>query len=166
MSNNHHRDLIRLLSGLRETLDTLFVTCGQISAEAAELLLQRLLLGLELLWKLEEQVLMPALQRAAPEWAPDVAAGAQEIEVMRDLSLRLQDRRLPDPGIGLGALEGVVRLHWLRSDELLARAAQRELDWRALHDEVQGLLARWGEEIRAHGEIEDEERDPVGLPPR
>jgi hypothetical protein len=166
MAHEDQRALSGLLSHLRQSLEPLFAACGGDSGSAGDLLLQRLLLGLELLWKLEEQVLMPALQSAMPEHAADVAEGAGELKLMRDLSLQLERSGRAERDLALAALEGLVRLHWARSDALLARATGTAVDWRALHDEVRGLLERWGDEIRAHGEIEDEDRDPVGLPPR
>jgi hypothetical protein len=35
-----------------------------------------------------------------------------------------------------------------------------------LEHEVRGLLGRWQLEVQINGGVEDEDRDPVGLPPR
>lgn len=161
MSNHSRQALIHLLSGLHASLRQRFVTCHRSDGERSSLLL-----GLELLWKLEEQVVMPALQQAAPAKAPDVAQATQEIELMRNLSQRVESSGGTARQLALAALEGMFSLHCVASETLLVRIGSDAVDWSALHKEVQDLLARWRQEIRAHGEIEDEERDPVGLPPR
>jgi hypothetical protein len=40
------------------------------------------------------------------------------------------------------------------------------MPWGALEREMRALLRRWRGEIRRHGDIEDEDADPVGHPPR
>jgi len=170
-SQSHsQRALAQLLSDMHDTLQQLFADCSHSHGERRGPLQQRLLLGLELLWKLEEQVVMPALREAEPAWAAELTAAAREIELMRDLSLRVQrssaaERRL-ERDLAFAALEGMARVHCAHSEQLLDRAPAQGPRWPALHSEVQALLARWRAEIREHGDIEDEERDPVGLPPR
>ena len=51
-------------------------------------------------------------------------------------------------------------------DALLRQPGAPRADWRALLGEATALCAQWGDEMRAGGDIEDEDRDPVGLPPR
>lgn len=161
MSSRHQQALTHLLSGLHKTTLQRFVTCSRNGDER-----RNLLLGLELLWKIEEQVVMPALQEAATALVPAVATGAREIEIMRDLSLRIERSAGAERAVAMAALEGLVRLHCARSGQLLAHADDHRVDWFAVHQEILGLLARWQTEIVADGDIEDEERDPVGLPPR
>lgn len=49
----------------------------------------------------------------------------------------------------------------LRSADACSRA-----DWPRLHCELLPWLARWQQDIDATGDIEDEDRDPVGEPLR
>lgn len=121
----------------------------------------RLLLGLELLWKLEEQLLLPAVPHAAAGVA--VADTLREIELLRDLAAAVaQAGENTRPDRLIPVLEGWAMLHFARVDALLVSAA----DGAALLAETNALLERWRSEVKKQGEIEDEDRDPVGLRPR
>jgi hypothetical protein len=159
--------LVRLMASLHHPLQTLFQDGSHgPPGQRRTALQQRLFLRLELLWKLEEQVLLPALQDAEPRCAAEVALAAREIESMRDLVLTAQGASGSGRDLAFAALQARARRHRERSDALLAGAPSQAIDWPTLLKEVQGLLARWSDEVRQHGEVEDEDRDPVGLPPR
>lgn len=167
MPTRNREALVQLLLDLQRTVQSLFVQRSEARGPQRALLQRRLLLGLELLWKLEEQVVMPALQDAEPAAAPAIVLATREIETLRDLALRVvQAGDAGQADVAAAALEGVVHLHGVRSGKLLVRDGMQGVDWRALHKEVLELLSRWREEVHASGDIEDEERDPVGLAPR
>lgn len=129
---------------------------------------RRLLLGLELLWKIEEQVVLPALHMAARTAEPPLTALRQagdELKLMRDLGMLATQTAGDEREMSLAVLEGMATLHFARVAELLAATPADAVDWPALEVEIRALLARWRGELRTHGEIEDEDRDPVGLPP-
>jgi len=126
---------------------------------------QRLLLALELRWKLEEQVLLPALQGAD---AADRGAD-QEIGMLRDLAELVSDNTLEAAAAGtvLAALDGMAMLHSQRIEQALAQATRtRQIDSVVLAREMEGLLNRWRGEQLLTGGIEDEEADPVGRAPQ
>jgi len=66
----------------------------------------------------------------------------------------------------VSVLEGIAELHAERVDALVARMPVSGVPWGALEREMRGLLGRWHDEVLNEGDIEDEDRDPVGLPPR
>lgn len=168
------RSLTALLAGLHEALHALFVQRRQAEGRRRRSLQRRLLLGLELLWKIEEQVVLPAVLDAAPGSSGDVGPLLQEIELMRDLSLLSGQTATGNRDLSMGVLEGLAMLHFERLQGCLALAGAAEasseeggsIDWPALDAEVRALLGRWRGEVAAEGHIEDEEADPVGVAPR
>ena len=168
------RTLTAVLAGLQDALQAVFVQRQQAEGRRRRGLQRRLLLGLELLWKIEEQVLLPAVLDAAPRGTVDVAPLLQEIELMRDLSLLSGQTASGNRDLSMGVLEGMAMLHFERLQACLAAAGDGEqngregggIDWPALDAEVQALLGRWRREVAAEGHIEDEEADPVGVAPR
>lgn len=67
----------------------------------------------------------------------------------------------------LAAIDTLAALRTQRVGLALARAQRAALvDTKALGVEMDQLLERWHGEVRRSGDIEDEEMDPVGLPPR
>ncbi len=124
---------------------------------------RQLLLCLEQQWKIEEQLLLPAL---AAEQGRAAELAAQEIEVLRDLS------RLAEDGDSAGAkpvwavLQRLAHLHFCHIDDLFAQDDTGAIDRTLLLSEAQSWLDQWADEIRATGTIDDEDSDPVGQPPR
>jgi hypothetical protein len=163
---NGRRSLATLIGNLQQALQALFTQREQARGRRRNLLQRRLLLGLELLCKIEEQALLPALQDAEPLWAPAIVLGTREIELMRDLTQLAAQTSPANREISLAVLEGMAALHFGRIGELLAREGAHHMDWPRLEREVRGLLGRWHTEVQLDGEIEDEDRDPVGLAPR
>jgi hypothetical protein len=162
--------LMSVLSGLHEALHALFVQRQQAEGRRRRALQRRLLLGLELLWKIEEQVVLPAVADAAPAAVPGVTVLLQELELMRDLSLLSVQTSSSNRDMSMGVLEGLAMLHFARLQETLAASPGDDpdsaIDWPALEAETQGLLGRWRGEVATDGHIEDEEADPVGVAQR
>ena len=130
---------------------------------------RRLLLALELMWKLEEQALLPALLDADAATRDDAADLDREVSRLRDLADLVRHGGLDatDMGVVLAALDGMNALRALRFERTLDSAVRtRRLDGGALAREMDEWLGRWREEVTTTGDIEDEELDPVGRPPR
>lgn len=126
----------------------------------------RWLLGLELVWKTEELVLLPAIGDAASHAAAAVGEAGDDIELMRSL-VALSGRVSRDIRDELDTLlHGLAQVHAARVDALLAVPSGSAARWEDMEREIRGLLERWREEVQRDGDIEDEERDPVGSPPR
>jgi len=119
---------------------------------------RRLPLQLEQLWKIETQLLLPALQALQPQ---SLSPAAQEVEALRDVALLLERSEAPNRELCWAVMQRLAQLHFARVDELLLQPGAARLDAAALLAEAQDWLAQW-----AGGDIEDEDRDPVGQPPR
>jgi len=150
-------DGVRLLKQMRDTVEALFVRRAPV---------RQLLLTLELRVKLEEQVLLPALLDCGLPRSTMVTY-ERDWKAMRDLAAQAQVAHAcaAREEAVLCALEGVATLHFAELDRLIERY-RGELDREALGHDIQALLHRWQDELASTGDIEDEECDPVGLPPR
>jgi hypothetical protein len=170
------RDALQaLLVGMRSALQGVATARRAAVRRRRGLLQRRLLLGLELLCKLEEQVLFPALGDAVDDAAPTGAGNdaaqtlatlRREIELLRDLSMLVSRTAAANRDTVVGVLEGIAELHGERVDALVAGMPAAGVPWGALEREMRSLLGRWRDEVLTEGDIEDEDRDPVGLPPR
>jgi uncharacterized membrane protein len=122
-----------------------------------------LLLGLELLSKLEEQTVLPAIGEAVPDALPEeIREALREIEVMRDVALLVRRTARANRALALAVLEGLALLHFAHINELVAQLGSASVNWQHVEAEVHALLAPWHAEVRAGGDIEDENADPVG----
>lgn len=164
-----YRDAFDRISELRRSTRRLFDEYVQLPAGSQRALRKKILLALELRWKLEELVLFPAL-RSAPG---GVEGGSQqadhELSALRDLAMLAKDEfGAPErERLLVGALEALAGLRTDRVGWALSQAQRAALvDTRALGREMDQLLDRWRNEVRRTGDIEDEEMDPVGQPPR
>jgi len=160
------RALRGLFHGLHTALQALFTERPLAARRRRTVVQRRLLLGLELVSKLEEHVLYPALADAEPGWVATIQQAAQELELLRDVAQLATRTTAANRDVTLSVLEGMATLHFSRVDELLRRPGADSVPWPQLEREVRGLLGRWHAEVQQAGEIEDEDRDPVGLPPR
>jgi hypothetical protein len=116
-------------------------------------------LGLELWLKLAAESLLPALRDAEVPPASELRTALRQIDELRELA-RLH-------GEEPARLAAPVRDHLQRTESLLGCADATQLvDWPRLRGDVLAWMARWQQEIDATGDIEDEDRDPVGEPPR
>lgn len=163
-------DAVALWAELRHAAQERFQEYGRAQAAHRALPRRRLLLALELMWKLEEQALLPALLDADAGTRDDAAELDQELNRLRDLAdLVRQGDGLEPTGMNvvLAALDGMNALRALRFERALDTAVRtRRLDGAALAREIDAWLGRWREEVTTTGDIEDEELDPVGRPPR
>ncbi|HEY4081725.1 MAG TPA: hypothetical protein VGM81_13620 [Burkholderiaceae bacterium] len=159
-----------LWSGLHQATKRCFddyLGADAVQRSAAQ---KRLLLALELGWKLEELVLLPAMKEGDIKLRVDTLLIYEEIEKLRDLAELVQAGKL-DPAaniVVLGALEGIAGLRSVRIQQALeaAQSINCGVNKAVLSTEMEDMLKRWREEIATTGDIEDEERDPVGLSPR
>lgn len=109
-------------------------------------------LNLELWLKLAAEALLPARPDAGVPPVHAVQTAMRQIDALRHLA--------PPHDAALAA-------HLAQTDMLLRSAhACSRVDWPRLHGELLAWLARWQQEIDATGDIEDEDRDPVGEPLR
>lgn len=170
------QSLRALLEDLRQELLQRIQSCNQAVARLhltpaaqAGLATQHLRpvqLGVELLCKLEEQLLHPALRDSRGYTWPALAQSMHDVTSLRALSARLADAAPLERPVVAVLLEGLVRLHVEALDRLLREADGSGLPSASLECEMRGLLKRWQAEVRRHGDIEDEDGDPVGQPPR
>ena len=127
---------------------------------------RRALLSIELRLKLEEQVLLPRFRELA---LPAQDAVEKQIDLLRELlaeathgELALQSNRLL-----WAAIERMSTLHFDAVAQLMLLAlADSRFDADAAWHDAESYRARWRDEIADSGDIEDEEADPVGQPPR
>ena len=127
---------------------------------------RRALLAIELRLKLEEQVLVPRFRELD---LPALDTVAKQIDLLRELlaeakhgELALQSNRLL-----WAAIERMSILHFDAVAQLMLLAEDdRRFDADEAWHEAEDYRARWRTEIADSGDVEDEEADPVGQPPR
>jgi hypothetical protein len=158
--------VLALLGGLRAALQALSAEHNGASRNRKGVVKRRLLLGHELLAKIEDQLLYPALLDAEPALEPSVRLARKEIELLRELSTLVARTAAGNREFALSVLDGMAQLHFARVDELLLDPGVQSLPWKQLERQTQALLGRWHQEVVQHGDIEDEDADPVGRPPR
>jgi hypothetical protein len=127
---------------------------------------RRALLAIELRLKLEEQVLLP---RFGELGLPALNSVEKQIELLRELLAEATDGELALQSNRLlwAAIERMSTLHFdaVAQLMLLALADSRFDADQAWHD-AEDYRSSWRSEIAGTGDIEDEEADPVGQPPR
>jgi hypothetical protein len=164
-----YRDAFDRISELRRSTRKLFDEYVQLSPGRQPALLKKILLALELRWKLEELVLIPALRSSTGDVEGRTQEADRELSALRDMAV-LAKEPLGGPErerMLVGALEALAGLRTERVGWALSQAQRAALvDARALGREMDQLLDRWRSEVRRTGDIEDEEADPVGQPPR
>jgi hypothetical protein len=121
---------------------------------------RRALLAIELRLKLEEQALLPHFR----------AIGLPALDaLLRELlgEAALGELALPSNRLLWASIERTATLHFdaVAQLTLLALADSRFDADQAWH-EAEDYRARWRGEIADSGDVEDEEADPVGQPPR
>jgi hypothetical protein len=127
---------------------------------------RRALLAIELRLKLEEQVLLPRFRGLG---IPALDTVEKQIDLLRELlaeashgELALQSNQLL-----WAAIERMSTLHFDAVAQLMLLAEdQPRFDADAAWREAEDYRSRWRSEIADTGDIEDEEADPVGQPPR
>jgi hypothetical protein len=127
---------------------------------------RRALLAIELRLKLEEQVLLPRFRQLG---LPALDTVERQIDLLRELLAEgaLGELALPSNRLLWAAIERMCTLHFDAVAQLMLLAlAESRFDADAAWQEAEGYRARWRAEIDDSGDIEDEEADPVGRPPR
>lgn len=162
-------DAVTLWSGLRQAAQRRYQEYNRSQAAHRALPRRRLMLALELMWKLEEQALLPALLDADASTRDDAAELETEVDRLRELADLVRQGQIDEDStkVVLATLDGMSTLRALRFERTLDRMVKaRQLDGAALAREMDEWLGRWREEVTTTGDIEDEELDPVGRPPR
>jgi hypothetical protein len=127
---------------------------------------RRALLAIELRLKLEEQVLLPRFRQLD---LPAREPVDKQTELLRELLAEAAHGELALPSNRLlwAAIERMSTLHLDAVAQLLLLAlADSRFDADQAWLDAEDYRARWRTEIAARGDIEDEEADPVGQPPR
>lgn len=128
-----------------------------------------LMRALDLRCKLEQLVVVPALRET--DTVPFAALQAIEQELI-ELRERIKSARpaADTPNMTsnvIVTLIGEFMTHFDRMDTLLGHPASvTAMDAFGLAPEIEAWTQRWINEITTTGDIEDEEQDPVGTPPR
>jgi hypothetical protein len=149
--------VLATLASFRATIEARFAQT--LRAEHDELWHRNVLLGVELWLKLEEHVVVPGLRDGDVASTRIVQSLGHDGEVLRDL--------LAEHAQSPGLIENAAQRHMQATESLLRGAEARAwLNWTRVHADIQAWMKRWRDEIAERGDIEDEERDPVGLPPR
>jgi hypothetical protein len=163
---------IALWAELRRATEGLFdALCAQDNAVPARhaAARHRLFLALELQCKLQELAVLPALHEAGVATRPMLRSCEEDIAAQRDLVAMAQEPP-PEPmarKLLMAALDNLAELQFEHIHGLLHRARHSgRSDGSALRKDMEALLERWEQEVARTGDIEDEEIDPVGLPPR
>jgi hypothetical protein len=126
---------------------------------------RQVLRRLEQMWTIENQVLFPVLADDAA-LQQDLQHVVQEIGLLRDAMLLVERSELGLRDLAWDIAQGLTGLHFARIEGLLKRAAASREGWLGLRARVEASLASLEGETPASGNMEDEDEDPVGLPPR
>lgn len=154
------------VTALRQASDRL-ARCLADSGIAAE---YRLLRVLDLRCKLEQLAVLPLLREIGALGERSLNESERDIASLRH-QLQTAFRQPVAGGMSVtesrSVLAETAARHFARIDRLLADPRLVPvLRERALGEEIADWTRRWCSEITATGDIEDEERDPVGAPPR
>jgi hypothetical protein len=152
-----------LLQGLQDSLARLFALRRQANARLRTQLHRQLLLGLRLMWQIDEQVVLPVLYgTAGASGAADTLRQAtDELGLMRDLAMLATRTNSSNRDVALAVLEGLSMLHYVRLDLLLGAAPADAANWMDLESEVRSLLRRWPGDVPADTAAEHDD-DAVG----
>jgi hypothetical protein len=162
----YHADAFDRIDGLDRATRKLFDDYTQVERLPSPLLSQKLLLALELRWKIEEAVLIPSLHGTQGVMQGGSEDAGRELTALRSLAALALNK---DPGVEfqrvlLCAIEILASLRSERVNWALTRAERAAMvDARALGRDMDRLLETWRCELRVNGEFKDEAQDVVGL---
>jgi hypothetical protein len=145
----------------------LFDAYTQVAPRPSPPLVKKVLLALELRWRIEDLVLIPSLHGTQGVMQGGSADAARELEALRSLATLARDDEIGLAGqrVLLRAIEALATLRSERVNWALTRAQRAAMiDVRELGREMDQVLERWRGEVRMSGELDDETLDPVGLP--
>lgn len=149
--------LLARLADFQRELNEEFDDCRHGERNRPGQALQRLRAGIELLCRLQEELLHPALSASRPEPWPALGQAMESVDALRDLAgmgERIADRR---QRALVALLEGLVQLHFASLDDLLDAADPAAMPWQALEAAAEAALRPW----RAGG-ADAEDRYAVG----
>jgi hypothetical protein len=163
-------DPITLWLELRAATEVLFDALeGASTSHQAAAAQRKLFLALELQCKLQELAVLPALQTAGVVTKAALRSSEEDIAALRELVVLAQAPSADDSAreLLMAALDNQAELQFETVQGLLYRARHSgRSDGPSLRKDMDELLERWRSEIARTGDIEDEDIDPVGLPPR
>jgi hypothetical protein len=151
---------------LRQRVERVFTLFGERARARGRVRLRlqsRLLAELAQWWTIEEQLLLPALD--------GLHGGAQrealcELKLLRDQAMLVESSPDQSAELALAVLQGIAELHFAHVDDLLQSEVAAGICWPSIESQTHAMFERWSREQLQHGQIEDEDRDPVGLEPR
>lgn len=157
--------LLTLLGEFQQALNAQFDTCRHAARYRPGLALRRLRSGVELLCRLQQELLHPALSASRPGgWSgwPALAQamhGAASLRELAALGTRSGDTQ---QHAVVALLEGVAQLQFASLGELLGQADVATLPWAELERETLSLLTHWQAEV-ARSDVEDEALQALNL---
>jgi hypothetical protein len=157
--------LAEYMCRLHVELKQRFVELANVPQQRRGVSQRQVLLRLGQMWTIEAQLLLPALADDAA-LQQDLQHAMQEVEVLRDAALLIERCGLDLRALAWGITQGLAELHFAHIDGLLRCAAVSREGWRGLRDKIEASLAEREAQTPAAGDFEDEDQDPVGLPPR
>lgn len=134
--------LLTQLANFQHALNEEFDSSRHAARYRPSLALRRLRSGVELLCRLQQELLHPALRASRPEAWPELELAMEAVAALRDLASR--GARGDTEQLALVAvLEGLVQLQFVSLDELLAQADAKTMPWQALELETEAALQHW-----------------------
>jgi len=135
--------LLRQLADFQRLLNEQFDNCRHSERYRPGLALERLRSGVELLCRLQEELLHPALSASRREAWPALGQARESVDGLRKLAA-LGGRTSDSQQRALVALlEGLVQLQFVSLDELLAQADVAAMPWDELASATEALLQPW-----------------------
>lgn len=135
--------LLTLLADFQRALNEEFDSCRHGARYRPGAALLRLRSGIELLCLLQEDVLHPALGASRPQDWPALAQARESVDALRDLAVLGVRAADPQQRALVALLEGLVQLHFVSLDELLAQADRAAMPWEALERATEAALQQW-----------------------
>ncbi len=135
--------LLTRLADFQQALNEQFDNCRHGARYRPGLALQKLRSGIELLCRLQEELLHPALSASRAEAWPALGQAMESVDSLRDLAALGSRTADPQQRALVALLEGLVQLHFVSLDELLAEADVAAMPWAELAIAAEALLQPW-----------------------
>ena len=131
------------LADFQRALNEQFDSCRHGARYRPGLALRRLRSGVELLCRVQEELLHPALSASRLEAWPELGLAMASVEALRDLASLDAVRGDAEQLALVALLEGLVQLQFVSLDELLAQTDATPMPWQALALETETALQHW-----------------------
>ncbi len=162
----HISDAFDRIHQLRGNTRRLFDAFSQDAPLGSPQALHKVLLALELRWKIEDVVLIPSLHGTQGVMPGGSHEAGRELDALRELAALAGDA-----GLGaehqarlLGAIDALATLRSDRIHGAMNRAQRAALvDAQALGREMDRLLERWRDELVERGDAKALEANPLEL---